>query len=57
MVNRAGADADTRSGADPSSRQGAKVRSFWQKYFEAAGGKFPSGNYRNMVGDLSEIHC
>jgi hypothetical protein len=44
-------------GADPSSRQGAKVRGFWQKYFVAAGAQFPSGSYRNMVGDVGEIHC
>ena len=44
-------------GADPSSRQGAKVRGFWQKYFAAAGAQFPSGSYRNMVSDVSEVHC
>jgi hypothetical protein len=44
-------------GADPSSKQGAKVRAFWQKYFEAADARMPSVNYRNMVSDVGEIHC
>jgi hypothetical protein len=44
-------------GADPSSQQGAKVRAFWQKYFEAAGAQAPSTNYRNMVSDVGEIRC
>jgi hypothetical protein len=44
-------------GADPSSRQGAKVRAFWLTYFDAAGARAPSTNYRNMVSDVSEIRC
>jgi hypothetical protein len=44
-------------GAEVASRQGAKVRGFWQKYFEAAGARFPGANYRNMVADVSEVHC
>jgi hypothetical protein len=44
-------------GADPSTSRGAKVRAFWQKYFEAAGASFPAGNYRNMVADVGEVHC
>jgi hypothetical protein len=44
-------------GADPSSQAGATVRAFWQKYFEAAGARAPSTNYRNMVSDVSEVHC
>jgi hypothetical protein len=44
-------------GADPSSNQGAKVRAFWQRYFDAAGARMPSGNYRNMVSDVGEMRC
>lgn len=44
-------------GAEVASRQGAKVRGFWQRYFEAAGARFPGANYRNMVADVSEVHC
>jgi hypothetical protein len=44
-------------GAETASRQGAKVRGFWQRYFEAAGARLPTGNYRNMVADVGEVHC
>jgi hypothetical protein len=45
------------AGADVSSERGAAIRNFWDKYFEAAGTRVASDNYRNMISDPSEISC
>ena len=45
------------SGADVSSARGAAIREFWSKYFDAAGTRVASDNYRNMISDPSEISC
>jgi len=45
------------AGADVSSARGAAIRKFWNKYFEAAGTRVSSDNYRNMISDPSEIAC
>ena len=45
------------AGADVSSARGAAVREFWDKYFEAAGTRVSSDNYRNMISDPAEINC
>ena len=45
------------AGADVSSARGAAIRKFWNKYFEAAGTRVSSDNYRNMISDPSEVAC
>ncbi|HEY0529790.1 MAG TPA: hypothetical protein VGD02_13255 [Gemmatimonadaceae bacterium] len=45
------------AGADVSSERGAAIRDFWNRYFEAAGTRVSSDNYRNMISDPSEIAC
>jgi hypothetical protein len=44
-------------GADPTSRKGARVRQFWQHYFQATNADYSPSNYRNMVADAAEISC
>jgi hypothetical protein len=44
-------------GADPTTRAGARVRAFWEHYFDAAGATFKTENYRSMVADAREIGC
>jgi len=44
-------------GADATTRTGARVRQFWQHYFEATGATYRPENYRNMVSDPGEIGC
>ena len=44
-------------GGDPTTRTGARVRHFWEHWFQAAGATFPRENYRNMVADPGEIGC
>ena len=44
-------------GADVTSARGAAIRSFWDKYFEAAGTKVAPDNYRNMISDPAEVNC
>jgi hypothetical protein len=44
-------------GADVSSARGAAIRTFWDKYFEAAGTQVAPDNYRNMISDPSEVNC
>jgi hypothetical protein len=44
-------------GAETASKHGSRVRGFWQKYFTAAGARISTAGYRNMVSDVSEIHC
>jgi hypothetical protein len=44
-------------GADPLSSTGARVRKFWQRYFDATGATFGPANYRNMVADAAELRC
>jgi len=44
-------------GADPTTRTGARVRAFWEHYFQATGATFKPENYRNMVADAAEIGC
>jgi hypothetical protein len=44
-------------GADVSSARGAAIRTFWDKYFEAAGTKVAPDNYRNMISDPAEVNC
>jgi hypothetical protein len=45
------------AGADVSSARGAAIRDFWDKYFEAAGTRVASDNYRNMISDPGEVGC
>ena len=44
-------------GADVSSARGAAIRSFWDRYFEAAGTRVAPDNYRNMISDPAEVAC
>ena len=44
-------------GADVSSARGAAIRDFWDKYFQAAGTRVETDNYRNMISDPSEVSC
>ena len=44
-------------GGDPTTRTGARVRHFWEHWFQAAGAIFPRENYRNMVANADEIGC
>jgi hypothetical protein len=45
------------AGADVSTERGAAIRDFWDKYFEAAGTRIASDNYRNMISDPAEVGC
>ncbi len=45
------------AGADVSSARGAAIREFWDKYFEAAGTRVSTDNYRNMISDPAEVAC
>ena len=45
------------AGADVTTERGAAIRSFWDKYFEAAGTRVSPDNYRNMISDPAEINC
>lgn len=45
------------AGADATTRAGARVRDFWQHYFEATGASLRPESYRNMVADAGAIGC
>jgi hypothetical protein len=45
------------SGADVSSARGAAIRSFWEKYFAAAGAHLDPENYRNMIANAGDVSC
>jgi len=45
------------AGADVTTERGAAIRSFWDKYFEAAGTRVSPDNYRNMISDPAEVAC
>ena len=45
------------AGADVSSARGAAIRTFWEKYFQAAGANLPAENYRNMIPSAGEVGC
>jgi hypothetical protein len=45
------------SGADVSTARGAAIRSFWEKYFQAAGAHLDPENYRNMIANAADLSC
>ena len=45
------------AGADATTRAGARVRDFWQHYFEATGASLKPESYRNMVADAGAVGC
>jgi hypothetical protein len=45
------------SGAPATTSRGARIREFWEKYFQATGANLPSDNYREFVAGASQIRC
>lgn len=44
-------------GGDVRSARGVQARTFWRRYFSAAGARYSDENYRNLVSDAAEVRC